>query len=1486
MLGERTYPHTPAWRRCWVSPAICGMLILTATLLAPPPVLADESSASQAVQAAVASEVSWGSANGCTQNIQINDFGTLTPNANSPSLEPFDALPNQSASTDSRGNHVWVGCVTANTTLESVTASGLHDMISTGQTLPLSNVYIGLTDATGGELNGGPAGCVVQAHQQTIGACPLAVGGTPQALVDQASAGTTELDWQYQLDLPANQPVGSYSGGEVILTATVGDPQTGEAPSSSTAPALSSESAQEGRTINTTNGTWTNTPTSYTYQWQECDASGANCAAIPGATDASFLPSEQYVGRRLIATVRASNSKGSNSASSLPSDAVLPAAPQNTTPPTVSGSPFEEGVPLSANNGTWTGSPTSYAYQWQYCETVENQCGDLAGATSSTYTPTAADVGRYIRVRVIAKNAGGETGSTSHITAAISAPTPVNLSPPVLSMSTPIAGVSVSASTGSWGNSPTSYTYQWDRCNSSAEDCVAISGATSSSYTPVSGDVGQDLTAEVTATNAIGSAKAAALASNAVLAPKPQNTALPTISGSPFEEGVPLSANNGTWTGNPTSYTYQWGYCNTIENQCGIIGGATGSTYTPTAADVGRYIRVVVSAKNGSGETSATSHLTGKISGPAPVNTVLPVLSMSTPIAGVSVSVSKGSWTNSPTGYTYQWDRCNSSAEDCAAISGATSSSYTPSESDVGGDLIAEVTATNAIGSATALTLPSNAVLAPRPQNTVLPTVTGTLQEGVPLSANNGTWTGNPTSFTYQWEHCDLGENPCGPISGATGTTYTPTSTYLGKFIRVVVTAHNGSGETSVTSRAVGRIVAGVPVNTTAPAQSTSPPIVGVSLSVSNGSWANSPSSYAYQWERCNAAAENCVPISGATSASYTPSAADVANRLVAVVTASNSAGASAPAASSPNVEVQQLPSNTSAPLLSSNSPVTGTVLSVTNGSWSGYPDTFTYTYEWLRCNSNGQNCQSIAAATSASYTPTSADVGDKLEAAVTATNTAGAAAAFSAQTNTVITPAPVNTALPAISSNTPQQGVEDTVSTGTWTNSPTSFAYQWKDCNSAGEACSNISGATASHYTPAASDIGFTLRVFVTASNTGGSASATSTATGEVTPHAPVNTAAPTLSSSTPQQGIADSTSTGTWNFSPTSFSYQWEDCNSAGEACSNISGATSASYTPVSTDVGHTLRAKVTASNVAGSTAASSAASQLVSEASPLVYSTEFGSAGTGNGQFSHPGALALDTKGNLWVADEGNNRIEEFNAKGEFIRTFGTAGSGNGQLNGPDGIAVDAHENAWVVDHRNHRIEEFNEKGEFVRAFGSSGTANGQFSGAGPEGVAIDGHGNVWVSDTYDGRLQEFNEKGEFIKIVGTKGSAEGDLGEPEGLAINASGNVYVADWLNNRVEEFTEGGGYVREFGSEGTANGQFKKPYAISTDSNGNVWVADTQNDRVQKFSAAGEYLSKFGSVGTGAGQLSFSFPIGVVADPAGDVWVTSPGANTVEKWIP
>ncbi len=374
---------------------------------------------------------------------------------------------------------------------------------------------------------------------------------------------------------------------------------------------------------------------------------------------------------------------------------------------------------------------------------------------------------------------------------------------------------------------------------------------------------------------------------------------------------------------------------------------------------------------------------------------------------------------------------------------------------------------------------------------------------------------------------------------------------------------------------------------------------------------------------------------------------------------------------------------------------------------------------------------------------------------------------------------------------------------------------------------------------------------------------------------------------SGTAREGQTLTAATGTWEGEPTvSYTYQWQRCNASGGSCSNVSGATSSTYALASGDVGTTLRVVVTATNSWGSAESRSNTTAVVSKATVLgaVYSTQFstafGSGGSGNGQFEQPRDVAVDSNGDVWVADTDNNRVEEFSSTGEYIKKFGSEGTGNGQFKQPAGIAVAANGDLWVTDSLNDRVEEFSPAGEYIKKFGSEGSGNGQFSE--PRGIAIAPNGHIWVTDARNYRVEEFSSTGEYITKVGTSGSGNGQFYHPTGIAADSNGDIWVADSRNNRVQELSSTGEYIRQFGSEGTGNGQFIEPAGITVDPAGDVWVADTRNNRIQGFTSTGEYIRQFGSDGSGNGQ--FVEPEGIAVGPNGNLWIADRVNNRIQEF--
>lgn len=209
-----------------------------------------------------------------------------------------------------------------------------------------------------------------------------------------------------------------------------------------------------------------------------------------------------------------------------PSASARAGAPKNTLPPALSGAAVDGGT-LQTSTGTWTGiQPISYSYQWRRCTAAGSGCSSISGATATSYAVTSADVGSTLSAVVTARNKAGTSTSRTTPSAVVAAEPPEDASPPALS-GTPTAGQTLTASTGSWdGTKPLSYAFQWERCDA-ADGCAAITGATAASYAASSADLGYELRASVTATNAAGSAAADSDMSATVVAP-PQGSPQPS----------------------------------------------------------------------------------------------------------------------------------------------------------------------------------------------------------------------------------------------------------------------------------------------------------------------------------------------------------------------------------------------------------------------------------------------------------------------------------------------------------------------------------------------------------------------------------------------------------------------------------------------------------------------------------------------------------------------------------------------------------------------------------------------------------------------------------------------------------------------------------------------------------------------------------------------------------------------------------------------
>ncbi|MBE9534080.1 MAG: SMP-30/gluconolactonase/LRE family protein, partial [Proteobacteria bacterium] len=241
-------------------------------------------------------------------------------------------------------------------------------------------------------------------------------------------------------------------------------------------------------------------------------------------------------------------------------------------------------------------------------------------------------------------------------------------------------------------------------------------------------------------------------------------------------------------------------------------------------------------------------------------------------------------------------------------------------------------------------------------------------------------------------------------------------------------------------------------------------------------------------------------------------------------------------------------------------------------------------------------------------------------------------------------------------------------------------------------------------------------------------------------------------------------------------------------------------------------------------------------------------WGNEGTGNGQFEKPQGVAIDSSGNVYVADSNNHRIQKFDPWGEVIDVWG--GPEDGQFEKPQGVAVDSSGNVYVVDTENHRIQKFDSDGRLLKQWGEEGSEKGEFKR--PSGAAVDvNSGDVYVADTKNHRIQKFDSDGGFIREWGEEGNRKGAFKNPRGVAVDSRGRVYVADSENHRIQKFNPDGNPIAVLGQEeGNGDGEFSWPLGVAVDSSGNVYVADSNNHRIQKFDSDGRFLMQWGCQGS------------------------------------
>lgn len=265
-------------------------------------------------------------------------------------------------------------------------------------------------------------------------------------------------------------------------------------------------------------------------------------------------------------------------------------------------------------------------------------------------------------------------------------------------------------------------------------------------------------------------------------------------------------------------------------------------------------------------------------------------------------------------------------------------------------------------------------------------------------------------------------------------------------------------------------------------------------------------------------------------------------------------------------------------------------------------------------------------------------------------------------------------------------------------------------------------------------------------------------------------------------------------------------------------------------------------------------------------------------GQAGLDDPFAVAVGAQGDVWVADTGDNRVEELGPNGVPVSVLGA-----GSLDQPQGIALDQEGDVSISDTGNNRLVEFSAGGKVHNEVGGPGSGAGQFDN--PTALTVSAQGDVYVADQGNNRVEEFSGSGTYVSSI--------SVPTPDGVAVDSSGNIWVSSpsyAVGNAVYEFSPAGSQTTTFGSTQASFGALSNTAGIAVTGSGLVLVVQQDYGWVTAFNPDGSFNTEFGLSGPVLGSAPFGVnleaPQGIAISAAGDIYVADSGNNRVVEYSP